>query len=122
MKKLLLFLLAAMALASAVPTAQAYKDDPWSTPNKMLRSLHDRLDAVDAKRHRYGASRELSARINDIHDNVRALDKRVAVHGGEPRVSKQLADAIGSKLDSVEADYRAYLRGPGVTVHVWHPW
>jgi len=76
MKKLVLYLLAAVAMMTAAPVARAFDKDSWHDPTKRLEELDVRMDTVYAKLNRYGASRRMREQIDELHFGIRDLTAR----------------------------------------------
>jgi hypothetical protein len=119
MKKLLLLLLAAMALLSVAPAARAYDKNSWHDVDKILHQLYLRMDGVNAKRDRFGASPRMHDQIAELKLGIDDLTARVQTHGGDPTIARKRADNLSDLMSQVEAEYRDRARHAGVVINVY---
>lgn len=118
MKKILLLLTAAIAMAMLVPAANAYDKDPWHSVDKILHDLYPRMDAVDAKRQRYGAGPHLRDEIARLHFGISNMTAQVRHEAGDPEQARKDTENLSFLMTQVEAEYRDRIRH-GVIIKVY---
>jgi hypothetical protein len=118
MKKLLLLLIAAMTTCLAIPAAHAYDKDAWRGLDKTVQHLYARMDAVKAKRDRYGAGPLERDQIARLHEGIDDLSARVLNHAGDPEIARKKAENLTDLMTEVESEY-AHHHHEDVIVHVY---
>jgi hypothetical protein len=117
MKKLLLFLVAVMATLLAMPTAHAYDKVSWHDSEKILRQLNIRMDALRAKRDRFGATPRQQGQFARLRAGLDDLTARVVNHGGDPKTARDIAESLSDQASVLESEYPHHHEE--VVVHVY---
>ena len=120
MKKLILLLLAFLAVAASIPTARAGDDDIWRNVKKSLGQLNNRMGQVYANRQRYGASYRMRRQIADVEAGIQALGERYGRRAGGAKTARDLAARLSGQLSVIETEYvdRARARGGRVVITI----
>jgi hypothetical protein len=120
--KTLLLLIAAITLAMVNPAARAHDKNPWDAPDRILHQLYGRMDAVNAKRDRWGANPRMQDEIAQLRFGIGDLTERVKHQAGDPTVARKKADDLSDLMSHVEAEYRDRAHHTGVEIHVDRGW
>jgi hypothetical protein len=116
MKKILLLLLAAIAMVTVVPAAHAFEKDQW--PDKTLHQLYARMDSVKVYRDRYGASPRIRDQFDRLHFGIDDLTARVRDHAGDPKAARAKAAYLSDLMSQVEAEYHDRAHRDHLDIHI----
>jgi len=104
----------------ALPSAHAFERDWWHDTQKALDDLYPRMDEVDSKLHRFGASHEVRDEITRLHQGIRDVTDHVKTHDMDPKEVYKRSQDLADLMARVEHEYHDHIERMRAAEHLDH--